>query len=81
MNNLTPREQLNFGSTIKVTNNVNLEVSTTRDLVSNIEISRKIGFTYTGCCIIYGISISESNPANFAKPQQSYNFILAIKNL
>jgi len=81
INNFTPREQLNFGSTIKVTNRLNLDFSTTRDLVSSREISRKIGFTYTGCCIIYGISISESNPANFAKPQQSFNFILTVNNM
>ena len=81
MNNPTKREQFNFGSNIKVTNHLAIEFSTTRDLVNGREISRKIGFTYTGCCLVYGISMSESNPANFAKPQQSFNFILTVKSL
>jgi LPS-assembly protein len=79
--NLTQREQTDFGLTFYITKKLVFDSGATYDLVSKRKISRRFGLNYNGCCISYGITVSENNPTALSKPEQSYNINFAIKNL
>jgi LPS-assembly protein len=79
--NLIEREQTDFSLAVYITKKLVFDSGATYDLVSKRKISRRFGLNYNGCCISYGITVSETNPTALIKPEQSYNINFAIKNL
>jgi len=79
--NLTKREQADFSLRFYITKKLIFDSGATYDLVSKRKIGRRFGLNYNGCCISYGITVSENNPTSLSKPEQSYNINFAIKNL
>jgi len=81
VNNDDLRKQINLNVGFFVTKKLLATISDTRDLVVQRSINKKYGLNYNGCCVTYGIFISEDNPTALAKPQKSYNINFIIKNL
>lgn len=81
VNNSESRKQLNFQSKFNLTKKFSFNIFNTRDLILDRNITRKYGLMYTGCCVTYGIFLSEENPIAIAKPQKSVSFNFSIKNL
>ncbi len=75
------REQISVGAKAKIYGNLKGRFRATKDLVTNRIIGKRMGIDYDGCCVIYGISVSESNPSNLKEPEKSYNINFSIKNL
>ena len=75
------REQWNSNTGIQLTSKLNANIGFSKDLVGGKIINRNYSLAYNGCCVSYGISVSEENLGSFVKKQRSYNFNLTIKNL
>ncbi len=79
--NTQSRKQLNLLSKFRFTKKYSFDLSNTRDMVLDRNINRKYGLSYEGCCVTYGIFISEDNPTALNKTEKSYNINFTIKNL
>ncbi|MFT6219669.1 MAG: LPS-assembly protein, partial [Rickettsiales bacterium] len=79
--NINIRKQLDFNVGFKLNSKFRVDMSETRDLDAKKVILRKYGLSYNGCCVAYGIYLSENSPTALTKPQRSYNFNVIIKNL
>lgn len=81
VNNLTEQKQLSTSFGFNITKKLVFNVINNRDIVLERNITRRYGLFYNGCCVSYGFSVSEDSPIAIARPQKSYNFNFAIKNL
>lgn len=79
--NNNEREQWNSNSSIRITAKLIANIGFSKDLVDGKIISKNYNLLYNGCCVSYGVSVSEENLGSFTKKQRSYNFNLTIKNL
>ena len=75
------KEQWNSNTSIKLTSKLNVNIGFSKDLIEGKIINRNYSLMYNGCCVSYGIVISEENLESFTKKQRSYSFNLTIKNL
>jgi LPS-assembly protein len=75
------REQWNSNISIRLTAKLTANIGFSKDLVDGKIISKNYNLLYNGCCISYGVSVSEENLGSFTKKQRYYNFNLTIKNL
>jgi LPS-assembly protein len=75
------REQWNSNAGIDITSRLNVNAGFSKDLVAGKIINKNYSLMYNGCCVSYGLTISEENLGDFTKKQRSYSFNLVIKNL
>ncbi len=81
VNNIDVKKQLDLNIGFRITSKLFASMIDSHDLITNRSILRKYGLNYNGCCITYGVFVSENNPTALTKPQRSYNFTFMIKNL
>lgn len=74
-------EQLNLSSDFKFTEKYSANFILSRDMITGRNINRTVGFLYNGCCTVFGLSMTQSNPSDLVKPQKSFNMTLSFKNL
>lgn len=79
--NETKRQQLNTTAVFKFNKKYSTKLSLSRNMITGRNLSRAIGFYYTGCCTVFGFSITENNPANLVTAQRSFSLNLSFKNL
>ena len=79
--NLQEVKQVSFTSGFKMTEKWKISTSVAQDMVLQRTLSRSISIDYSGCCAMFGFSVTESNPSSLTKPQKTFNLNLSFKNL
>jgi len=75
------KKQMTINADAKLTDRWHLLFSTSEDLILSRTLLRTIALNREGCCTIFGISVTETNPSALVKAQQSISFSLVFKNL
>jgi LPS-assembly protein len=75
------KEQMTLSANAKLTDRWNLTISTTEDLILKRTLLRNLILTRDGCCTIFGVSVTQTNPSALVKAQQSISFNIVFKNL
>jgi LPS-assembly protein len=81
VNNADIRKQIGINAEIELNKRFTAVASMNRDLVTGRTITRSYGINYNGCCVVSGISITETNVSALVKPEKSYKINFVIKNL
>lgn len=79
--NSLKREQLSFTTGIKFTPKTSTTFMTSKDMVTGRILNRSLALNYEGCCTIFSVTMTQSNPSNLTKPSNSFSFSLSFKNL
>ncbi len=79
--NENKREQISFGSGVKLDKYWRMKLLMNKDLVTGRTLSRSANFERDGCCTTFIFSIAETNPSSLSKSQKSFNLNFQFKNL
>jgi LPS-assembly protein len=79
--NLLKVEQLTLRSSLKLADKWFATILLNRDLELKRTISRSIALKRDGCCTIFGLTVTETNPGSLIKPQRSFSINFTFKNL
>lgn len=75
------KEQMTVAADVKLGDRWSAKFSTSEDLVLGRTLLRSLLLSRDGCCTIFGISITETNPSALVKAQRSISFNIVFKNL
>jgi len=79
--NPTEKEQMTITADAQLTDRWHLALLRSQDLILGRTLLQTIALNREGCCTIFGISVTETNPSALVKAQRSISFSLVFKNL